>query len=504
MLIPAVGGQGGGVLAEWIVEAALADGYTVQSTSIPGVAQRTGSTSYYLEIGPRDGEPPVFSLYPVPGALDVLLAPELLEVGRAIELGFPSPSRTTIIASSHRLYSIHEKVVTGGGIYPAEQLREAARAFSRRFVAFDALAVAREHGTEANAVLLGALAATGVLPIGADAFRTAIETKGVGVAANLAGFAVGMERARAIVAGAANGSATVAAAASPPGAIPAELAAAVGAMTPAMREIVAAAVARLVDYQDVAYARRYLERLQEFAGDAELGRLVARHLAVWMTYEDAIRVAQLKTRPDRLERIRRGARAPGAALVVTDYLKPDLDEIYGILPHRLVAPFARWAERRWPHGRPTLGQHVRTTTVTGFLRLWLLARCRRLRPSSYRAHHEHAAIERWLAAVRRCARRDGELACEVARAAQLVKGYGEVRRRLASCFDDLVATVTRAVELEATLGAGFAVSRALAHRYRTLVLQGPEGETQAASGARQVIARLEARDVAGARAAAAG
>ena len=51
---------------------------------------------------------------------------------------------------------------------------------------------------------------------------------------------------------------------------------------------------------------------------------------------------------------------------VTDYLKPDLDEIWGILPHRLVAPFARWAERRWPHGRPTLGQHVRTTTVSGY------------------------------------------------------------------------------------------------------------------------------------------
>ena len=94
LLIPAVGGQGGGVLAEWIVEAALQDGLMAHATSIPGVAQRTGSTTYYVEVFSGPGEAaPAFSLYPVPGALDVLLAPEFLEVGRAIENGMPSPAR---------------------------------------------------------------------------------------------------------------------------------------------------------------------------------------------------------------------------------------------------------------------------------------------------------------------------------------------------------------------------------------------------------------------------
>src|SRR5262245_33525213 len=50
LLIPAVGGQGGGVLAEWIVEAALHEGHLAHATSIPGVAQRTGSTTYYVEV----------------------------------------------------------------------------------------------------------------------------------------------------------------------------------------------------------------------------------------------------------------------------------------------------------------------------------------------------------------------------------------------------------------------------------------------------------------------
>jgi indolepyruvate ferredoxin oxidoreductase, beta subunit len=80
VLVPAVGGQGGGVLSEWIIEAAALDGYRVHGTSIPGVAQRTGSTTYYVELSTDrgDADDPAFSLYPVPGALDVLVAPEFL------------------------------------------------------------------------------------------------------------------------------------------------------------------------------------------------------------------------------------------------------------------------------------------------------------------------------------------------------------------------------------------------------------------------------------------
>jgi hypothetical protein len=143
---------------------------------------------------------------------------------------------------------------------------------------------------------------------------------------------------------------------------------------------------------------------------------------------------------------------------VTDYLKPDLDEIWGVLPDRLVRPIARWAERRWPHGRPTVGQHVRTTTISGFLRVWLLARLKRLRPISYRAREEHARIARWLDAVQTCAGADPSVAAEVAQAAQLVKGYGDVRRRMFAVHEQIVAGVLRAVTLEAPRREGFTVS----------------------------------------------
>jgi indolepyruvate ferredoxin oxidoreductase beta subunit len=494
VLIPAVGGQGGGVLSEWIFDAAILAGYPAQSTSIPGVAQRTGSTSYVIEVftSPRaelGGREPVFSLFPTPGALDVLVAPELLEVGRAIEAGFASPSRTTIVASTHRLYSIHEKMPAGDGIYPGEQLAAAAARFSRRFVGLDALAIARARGTEVNAVLLGALAATDVLPMCPDSFRKAIERKGVHVTANLKGFDAGYELAQ-------GGRPVPPITEAPQSGAVAGYAAVCARFPEPLRPVLAEALARLTEYQDFAYADRYLARLVLIIATDHppyrLSQIVARHLAVWMTYEDAIRVADLKTRAARFRRLETEHATGAATIVVTDYLKPDLDEIYGLLPYRLVRRFARFAERRWPHGRPTIGQHVRTTTVAGFLRLWLLARLRPLRPFSYRAHREHERMARWLQVVRQVTPLDYDLGCEVAQAAQLVKGYGDVRRRMTTGFDGLLTTVVEAARLDP------ATARDLAKTCRTLALQGPEGETAAAEAARAAIERLRTPAVAAA------
>ena len=107
--IVAMGGEGGGVLADWIVDLAEHAGYLAQTTSVPGVAQRTGTTVYYIEIFPEAaaqeaGKQPVLALMPVPGELDIVLASELMETGRAIQRGLVTPDRTTLIASTHRVY----------------------------------------------------------------------------------------------------------------------------------------------------------------------------------------------------------------------------------------------------------------------------------------------------------------------------------------------------------------------------------------------------------------
>lgn len=98
-------------------------------------------------------------------------------------------------------------------------------------------------------------------------------------------------------------------------------------------------------------------------------------------------------------------------------------------------------------------------------------------------------MERWLAAIARCAQWDDALACEVARAAQLVKGYGDVRRCMAAHFDRLLDSVVRTAEREAATGGKFEASRSLASRYRELVLQGPDFEAAAVALAGGVSAR---------------
>jgi indolepyruvate ferredoxin oxidoreductase beta subunit len=250
----------------------------------------------------------------------------------------------------------------------------------------------------------------------------------------------------------------------------------------ALHPVLGEAVARLIDYQDRRYAELFLERVRRVRPldpGLRLTRVFARRLAVWMTYEDAIRVADLKTRRGRFDRIRRENAAPeGSVLVVTDYLKPDLDELYGILPAAIGGPIARWAERRWPEGRPTIGQHVRTTTVQGFLRVWLLARLRGLRPSSLRRQREFALMGRWEEAVLAAAPLDEALACEVAELGNVVKGYGEVRRRLAGAVARFLdETVRPAVEADRGAGTGFARSTEIVRGGRLRLLADEKAST---------------------------
>jgi indolepyruvate ferredoxin oxidoreductase beta subunit len=448
VLIAALGGQGGGVLTEWLVGAAAHARYPAQATSIPGVAQRTGATTYYVEVLPARVEPgspePVFSLYPTAGDVDVIIASELLEAGRTLEMDYASPQRTTLVASTHRLFAIGEKTVAGNGVFPRERLEEAARQLTRRLIAFDALEVARRAGSEVNAVLLGAVAAARVLPMAFADYQAAIREGAVAVERNLAGFEAGIQAVEM-------GSVTAPAeeTALPWAEWRSERAARLGRreaafvdltrrieneFPPTLHRVLAEAVARLIDYQDSRYATLFLERVRrvrERDQGIRLTGIFARRLAVWMTYEDAIRVSDLKTRRARFDRIRQEHGAlDGETVVVTDYLKPDLDEIYGLLPAAVGAPIARWAERRWPHGRPTLTQHVKTTSILGFLRVWTLGRLRFLRLSSLRYQRESALMARWEGAVLETALLDEELACEVAELATVVKGYGEVRRRL--------------------------------------------------------------------------
>ncbi|HYL90561.1 MAG TPA: indolepyruvate oxidoreductase subunit beta family protein [Burkholderiales bacterium] len=416
ILIAALGGEGGGVMADWLMEVATTSDLPAQATSIPGVAQRTGATTYYLEIYPMrraelGGREPVMSLTPSPGNVDIMVASELIEAGRAMTNGYVSPDRTTLIASTHRIYATIEKMQMADGRYEADKVVAAAGELAKRAVLFDMRKLAQESGTVINAVLFGAMAGSGVLPISRESCEAAIRKAGRGADASLRGFSAGYEIAQG--------------ARKPPGE------AAKPKRATELADIVRLADERLRDYQGAAYAELYRKRLEPFRGaDAKVAATLARHLATWMSYEDIIRVADLKTRASRFERVRREVGAKeNEPVVVIDYLKPGVDEFASVMPHFLGQRLVAWAERRGKLDAYNVGMHIRTSGFFGYLLVRSLAWLRPLRPMSYRYVEEQRLIERWLGMVAEAAKRDAELAYEIAECARLIKGYGETHRR---------------------------------------------------------------------------
>jgi indolepyruvate ferredoxin oxidoreductase beta subunit len=452
VLVGALGGQGGGVLAAWLVEAAGHAGYHAQGTSIPGVAQRTGATTYYVEIHPEPiaalgGRRPVLGLYPVPGCVDLIVASELLEAARIVEAGFASPDRTVLVASTSRTLTTQEKMAPGDGRVPSERLLAVLRAHCRRLHAFDMEDLAREAGTLVSAVMCGAIAGAGVLPFGSDALERVIREGGAGAEASLRGFV----RALAPMAGGA-AAATPAPAPSADAGAASELA----GFPADVADVVALGSARLEDFQDRAYAELYRARLApilaaERAADPErsrrhaLARESARFLALWMAFDDVMRVADLKSRASRFARVRHEVAAGDGDLVrIVDYLKPGIAEIAGLLPPALAGPLRAWDRRRQARGREPRAWplRVRADRVGGFLLLRMLAGLRVVRRHGARYREEQAAIERWLAAVTAAARVDWTLAYEIALCGRLIKGYGATnergKRNLRHILDHLV------------------------------------------------------------------
>jgi len=438
VLIAALGGQGGGVLIDWLTEAARIDGLAAQATSIAGVAQRTGATTYYFEVYPqRDpSDRPQFSIYPAAGAVDLLLAFEPMEAGRALAAGMVGPE-TTVITASARIISTAEKVMPGDGTARTGPVLGALGRSARRLRVVDMNEAAAGAGTHPNAVMFGALVASGVLPMRSESCRAAIERAGVAVARNLAGFDAGQAMPDLPVEG--DGGPEIVYKPVPDG-----FAAAVDGLPEPVRRMASHGAAHLLDYQGPAYVGQYLDRLARLvkvdAADQgyRLTGIVAQRLAAWMAFEDVIRVADLKTRLGRLGRIRRELGiADDAPLTVHDFLKPGWEELRGLLPASLGFGLPQEGTRRYGHG---FALKLRTTGPLGWAALRLLARLKPWRPRTARYRHEQAMIARWLDSLAAAAASDYELACDTANLAVWARGYGETRRRgltrLTRLFDD--------------------------------------------------------------------
>ncbi len=464
LLVCALGGEGGGVLTQWLVETARHAGYACQSTSIPGVAQRTGATTYYIEVFPvplarLGGKRPVFSLNPVPGALDAIVSSELLETVRQIAAGMSSPERTAVITSSARTFTTQERMQLADGRADSAELMRVVQSFSREHHVFDMDALAKEAGTVVSAVMLGALAGTELFPFERTDYENAVRAGGGNAAAaSVRGFARGFEsvRTRAPVGGAASLPTIASGAAESVGSQAAHPTATRGtglrvepALT-AMQEFPAEAHAMLAlghartrEYQDEAYARLYLQRVREVlaaerAADPQGGHAfattveMARWLALWMAFDDIVRVSDLKSRAGRWQRVRHEVKAGDHDLLrVHDYFKPGAPEFAALLPPALADRVLRWDRRRVQRGKApwALPLKIASHSISGLLALRLLAAIKWLRLRGSRYAREQALIGKWLAAVVEGSRRDWRLGHEIALCGRLIKGYGTTNER---------------------------------------------------------------------------
>lgn len=449
LAVMAVGGQGGGVLTGWIEALARAQGFAVQATSVAGVAQRTGATIYYIEMAAVSDQQPVFALAPSAGDVDILIAAEMMEVGRAVMRGFVTPDRTTLIGSTHRALAVSEKSAPGDGIADAEEVRAAAEIASQRLILADMDRLAVDQGSVISASLFGALAGSGALPFVRVAFEDAIRAGGKGVEASLRAFAVGFDAAE-------NGS-------GPPREVTqapsqqitgptdqmqkwqALLARAEGLPDP-VQAMAKAGLHKVVDFQDCAYGASYLGRVEDVvarddaARDWVLSATAAKYIANAMAYDDIIRVADLKTRGPRFERIKKEMGAQEDQLIqLTEFFHPRAEEIAGMLPANMGARVEANPKRmalldRW-FGK---GRRLRTDTLPAFLMLHVLGGLKGYRLRTRRHAVELAHLEAWLRRSLAPLKDDYALSVALLKCRRLIKGYSDTHARGLSKFDTVM------------------------------------------------------------------
>ena len=478
LAVMAVGGQGGGVLTGWIETLARTQGYACQATSVAGVAQRTGATIYYIEMTPASDKQPVFALAPSGGDVDVLIAAEMMEVGRAILRGFVTPDRTVLIGSTHRALAVSEKTMPGDGTASAEEVRAAAEIAAQQLILADMDQLAVSKGSVISASLFGALAGSGALPFARAAFEDAIRAGGKGIEASLRAFDAGFDTAQ-------NGTPEPqdVAPAAPRLVGPAREMSKWNALVQRSRDLPApvqwiaqAGLMKVVDFQDCAYGAAYLDRLtsviaQDTADNGwALGIAAAKHISNAMAYDDIIRVADLKTRRSRFERIwdEMGLKT-GNVMALTEFFHPRAEEISSLLPAAMGARWEASPKRMAMLGRLFgKGRRLRSDRLPAFVVLHMLGGLKGYRLKTRRHAVEMAHLDSWLKDSVAPVSTDYALAVSMLKNRRLIKGYSDTHARGLSKFDRVMGA--------ATMLKGRTDAADWMDRLREAALQDPDGD----------------------------
>jgi indolepyruvate ferredoxin oxidoreductase beta subunit len=440
ILIPSVGGLGVGVFVEWLSAAAILEGLKPNVLTLPGVSQRTGRTLSYMEIGNGNG---IFSPFPENRNIDLIISQEFLELLRILKEGYGGEN-CNILGTSYRYYTTYEKLSLKPDAYTYDNFRSLIEDHSKDHIVVDInrLGVADFN----NAHLFGLLCVSGYLPmIRRENYKKAIRAVGIDTERNLRDFSLGYELLKKIKEGRLsseeNGKSGLYNL--PDGHIKELIEKFNSVYGKEVMDVLFEGVRQIIGYQDVGYAEFYISRvynlhcLLEADGMTKLGSGIikefARVLAVRMMYEDIIRVAEKKTSKERFERIKRLYGIQNTDVFwVKDFFRPELDELYGVLPN----PLGEFLDRVISKYRISWKTEMLTNHIFGFLILKGMSKLRSLRMRSYRYRRENALIEKYIDHVRRCLINGSDSALLAARGGAIVRGYGDVRREMTKNWEE--------------------------------------------------------------------
>lgn len=430
ILITALGGEGGGTLMNWILECARSQKLFVQGTSVPGVAQRTGSTSYYIEICDKnfDNEKePILSLYPKPGRVDIVIASELLEAARVLERGYINPDSTTLITSSSRIYTNLEKSHLADGRFSQEKILNTCKKMSKNFICLDLNTMAVDHSTIVSATMFGALAGSGVLPwkktICENIFQDNIFGKN-----SLSGFNFAYEQVKA------NSKYITTSKINKQLKEDNSIKIMDDSISNEFSNIINIGKERCIDYQNNKYSEVYIERVKKILSVINkedpkvlsIAENIVRRLALWMTYEDIPRVAQLKIKPDRFKKIKKEINIKSnQILLIQDIFKPGLNEIAAMLPNKIGRWFIKNKKLMIRFPLIGKGMKINSLSISGFILLKFLSSFRYIRPISLRYKEEQNNIDIWIDNLVLSLNKSLSFTEGLADMPQILKGYGD-------------------------------------------------------------------------------
>jgi len=317
--------------------------------------------------------------------------------------------------------------------------------------------LAAKCGSVISSSLFGALAAADALPFSKDAFEATIRGGGKGVEASLKAFNAAYDRAKQKPRDEISALPPKRLEEMPDRTGHPELDRLIQRIRTEFPEVawplLFAGAKKLTDFQDPAYASEYLDRVasllaldQKHGGEArnfEFTVQAAKYVAVAMSYDDVIRVADLKIRAARFERVRKEVGARDDQIVyTTEYMHPRMEEICGTLPKEAGL---------WIESRPTLfarldsivnkGRRVRTGTLFWFTGLYVVSALRRTRRGTLRHTREMEHVNNWLEGASALLPRNYDLAVEVLNNRRLVKGYSDTHSRGLSKFDRVMSAL---------------------------------------------------------------